>query len=86
MPGRSLALTAQTADRVRAAVEGAVLAHRRNDSGQFGNLPPVTASIGVASGNVAGEGFDRLLAEADEALYRSKRAGRNQVSLVRDAA
>lgn len=86
LPGRSLALTAQTADRVRAAVEGAVLAHRRNDSGRFGNLPPVTASIGVASGNVAGEGFDRLLAEADEALYRSKRAGRNQVSLVRDAA
>lgn len=86
LPGRSLAVAAQTADRVCAAVEEAVLAHRRSEWGRFGDLPPVTASIGVASGNVAGEGFAALLAEADEALYRSKRAGRNQVSLVRDAA
>ena len=86
LPGRSLAVAAQTADRVCAAVEEAVLTHRRSEWGRFGDLPPVTASIGVASGSVAGEGFAALLAEADEALYRSKRAGRNQVSLVRDAA
>nr|WP_294212038.1 diguanylate cyclase [uncultured Sphingomonas sp.] len=81
-----MALTADAADRECAAVEEAVLAHRRSEWHRYGDLPPVTASIGVASGNVAGEGFAHLVAEADEALYRAKRAGRNQVSLVRDAA
>ncbi|GGF28486.1 GGDEF domain-containing protein [Aliidongia dinghuensis] len=38
-----------------------------------------TLSIGVASGNLAHDGFDGLLRHADAALYRSKHQGRNRV-------
>ena len=41
-------------------------------------LIPVTASLGVAQ-LAAGEGQVGLLQRADEALYRSKRSGRNRV-------
>ena len=43
---------------------------------------PLTASIGVAVSEMRETTTDFLL-RADEALYRSKRAGRNQVSLYR---
>ena len=40
---------------------------------------PITASFGVASlGN--GETFDKLVANADTAVYSAKRAGRNRVA------
>lgn len=39
----------------------------------------VTASIGVATVNVRSEDVDNVLKHADEALYKAKRAGRNQV-------
>jgi diguanylate cyclase (GGDEF)-like protein len=42
----------------------------------------LTASIGVAV-NLPGESPDELLRRADEALYRSKKEGRNQVTLYR---
>lgn len=40
-----------------------------------------TVSIGIASGPV-GTGFDALLAIADAALYRAKRAGRNRIEVA----
>ena len=50
----------------------------------------VTISIGLAVGPKRGEGqmdsVDRLLAEADRALYSAKVHGRNQVTLSRPAA
>jgi len=64
LPGRSLAQALAVAEAVRRAVE----AH------PVGGLPGVTVSAGVAEG--AGPG---LLAAADAALYRAKRAGRNRV-------
>jgi diguanylate cyclase (GGDEF)-like protein len=39
-----------------------------------------TLSIGVAAGDAASEGLDTMLHRADEALYRSKRDGRDRVS------
>ena len=39
----------------------------------------VTASIGVATVNVRSEDVENVLKHADEALYKAKRAGRNQV-------
>jgi two-component system cell cycle response regulator len=44
----------------------------------------VTASIGLATLEQAGESGDALVQRADEALYCAKRAGRNRV--VADAA
>ena len=52
-----------------------------------GNPPlSITASIGVSHAPEAGVSSpDDLVAAADEALYRAKRAGRNQVMLARTA-
>ena len=40
---------------------------------------PPTVSAGIAVSASAGDGFDRLLREADMQLYRAKEAGRNRV-------
>jgi diguanylate cyclase (GGDEF)-like protein len=45
-------------------------------------LPPVTISIGVAETH--GGSGEALLRQADEALYRAKRQGRNQLVLQDD--
>jgi diguanylate cyclase (GGDEF)-like protein len=43
--------------------------------------PPVTMTVSVGAATTAGAaiGLEELLARADEAVYRAKRAGRNQV-------
>ncbi len=43
---------------------------------------PVTISIGLATSNLSDVSVETLLREADRALYRSKRAGKNKVSQV----
>ena len=62
------------AERMRATIEG--LAIKRLD-GQ-GALR-VTASFGVASLPTSATDKDSLIAAADAALYRAKRAGKNRV-------
>jgi two-component system cell cycle response regulator len=58
-------------ERLRAAIDSApILAE--------GRLLQVTASVGVAAGEV-GSPVDALLAAADDALYRAKKLGRNRV-------
>jgi diguanylate cyclase (GGDEF)-like protein len=42
---------------------------------------PITASFGVATISESDTTFDDMIRRADRALYRSKRAGRNQVDL-----
>ncbi|MFZ5657446.1 MAG: GGDEF domain-containing protein [Pseudomonadota bacterium] len=42
---------------------------------------PVAASIGVVSTSVSGYDYEMLIAHADAAMYRSKVAGRNRVTL-----
>lgn len=57
----------------------------RSDIQMLEGLPDgvtLTASIGVAV-NMPGESPDELLLRADEALYRSKREGRNLVTMYR---
>jgi diguanylate cyclase (GGDEF)-like protein len=46
----------------------------------------VTASFGVAVSGAGGLHFERLFEAADEALYRAKAGGRNQVCQPQDAA
>jgi len=58
------------AERLRSAVAGIVLGL------------PVTVSTGVASFPVHGEARDELLAQADAALYASKRSGKNRTTIA----
>lgn len=70
-----------SAERIRAAIEG--MRMQSDDGRGF----PVTGSLGVSSVRVD-QGLDTpdsLLQAADEALYHSKRNGRNQVTLAQDA-
>ncbi|OHC72663.1 MAG: PleD family two-component system response regulator [Rhodospirillales bacterium RIFCSPLOWO2_01_FULL_65_14] len=46
----------------------------------------VTVSIGVAESRVRGDTAERLLKDADTALYQAKHAGRNRVIPIPDAA
>ncbi|HEX8073922.1 MAG TPA: GGDEF domain-containing protein [Thermoleophilaceae bacterium] len=62
------------AERMRAAIEA--LRIKRADAEE---PLKVTASFGVASLPVCAQDKDALIAEADAALYRAKRAGKNRV-------
>ncbi|CAH1648348.1 GGDEF domain-containing protein [Hyphomicrobiales bacterium] len=62
----------RVAERIRGVFKDALV--------EFTELPgPPTLSIGVAESDLRARGLDQLLAEADEALYRAKRLGRDRV-------
>nr|WP_231126784.1 sensor domain-containing diguanylate cyclase [Motilibacter aurantiacus] len=69
MPGTALADAAAVAERVRAAVQDIAVE------------PRVTVSVGVAAHPQAGQEPAGLVAAADAALYASKEAGRNRVTV-----
>ncbi|NID14721.1 GGDEF domain-containing protein [Luteibacter yeojuensis] len=60
------------ADRIRMAIESAPVE-------EDGRVLSISASVGVASTDGTGHALLRLCREADLALYRAKRAGRNRV-------
>ncbi|HRJ62678.1 MAG TPA: diguanylate cyclase, partial [Azospirillaceae bacterium] len=62
------------AERLRAAISQAPLAAAAPGR-------RLTASVGVACLR-EGESFDFLLGRADEAMYRAKKAGRNQICVA----
>ncbi len=64
----------QLAERIRCELEAMRFA---TEQGEL----QVTASIGVATFPVAGQDWESLFKAADDALYASKRAGRNRVTL-----
>jgi len=67
LPGADLAAAEEIAERLRAAVAGAV---------------PVTMSFGVAVADGRGFDLDTVLESADRALYAAKRGGRDRVCLA----
>ena len=74
LPGTNLEAGRQLAERLRSAIEKAALP--LPDGGSFS----VSASFGVASAPiVSGEVLDRLILQADTAMYQAKQAGRNRV-------
>jgi diguanylate cyclase (GGDEF)-like protein len=74
LPGTAAEGAAQLAERMREAVQQ--LRVPRTDGA--GHLT-ITASIGVAAIPVSAVDKDSLIAAADAALYRAKRAGKNRV-------
>ena len=78
LPDTDLTGAVQVAEAARSAVEGLCLPNPNS-----GTAPYLTISIGVAaaSGNPAD-----LVAEADQALYAAKRAGRNRIFVSRSVS
>jgi diguanylate cyclase (GGDEF)-like protein len=75
LPEQTLNSAMVAMEHLRAAVEGLGLPHAAR-------TPPnmVTISVGLAAAGSGGkETADALLKQADEALYRAKKAGRNRV-------
>jgi len=77
LPTASAAQAGEVAERLRAAVA------RRLMPDSVGR---VTISIGVALWPQDGESASEVIRRADEALYASKQAGRNRITLWRDQA
>jgi diguanylate cyclase (GGDEF)-like protein len=74
LPETDLRGAARVAERMRERVERM---HVPGVGG--GGSPPVTASFGVAEAADGLDSPDALVAAADAALYRAKRAGKNRV-------
>jgi diguanylate cyclase (GGDEF)-like protein len=79
MPDASLGAARRRAEALRAAISRTVVIH----GGQ--TMPPVTASIGVATFPGHGRGSAELMRSADTALYEAKRMGRDRVVAVTKA-
>ena len=79
LPGTDAAGAAQLAERVRAALEG------RTILSSEGVAIRATASFGVAAYPASGTAGE-LIAAADAALYRAKRAGKNAVANAAEPA
>lgn len=79
LPGASMPLALQAAERVRQAVEAMAMRHEASLT-----LPIVTVSLGVACCNAAepGASAEGLISLADRALYEAKRQGRNKVAQI----
>ena len=78
LPGVSLQSAILVAEKFRIAVEAKAVPHEKSEA-----APHVTLSLGVISAPVTPEvDADWLLTRADQALYRSKARGRNQVSTL----
>jgi len=74
LPGFGHEGAVQVAESIRQKAQGLKISHEGSQMGF------VTVSIGCATCLAAdGEDPDRLLASADEQLYRAKSLGRNQV-------
>lgn len=75
LPGTDREQALDIGERVRAAVSGTT-----GDGSDSLIQIPIQISMGVAELNSEGS-LDRLIRDADEALYRAKNAGRNLVSV-----
>jgi diguanylate cyclase (GGDEF)-like protein len=80
LPETDLVTAAAIAERLRVAVGEPAPTHCPLPHG----LPVVTVSIGVATVAAGCVGIDELIAQADNALYTAKHAGRNCTRLVDD--
>lgn len=80
LPGASLEVARERAEKLRAAAQGLSVTSGGRPVG------PVSLSIGVAAFPYHGQDGNEVIKVADEALYRAKRAGRNQVQVGLEVA
>jgi diguanylate cyclase (GGDEF)-like protein len=73
LSGAPMTRAMDVAERVRSTVQA-------TDFDYEGNKIPVTVSLGVASRTATETEWDDLFQRADDALYVSKRNGRNRVT------
>lgn len=73
LPDTSMSAAAEVAERLRVAIRALQVPSERG-------VARPTASFGVAASTDAGESFAAIVKRADEAVYRAKAAGRDQVS------
>ncbi|MEW5836395.1 MAG: diguanylate cyclase [Pseudomonadota bacterium] len=78
MRGAPLQAGLVVAERLRQTVEALAIEHSRSPHGV------VTISVGVSSAMAGLRPLDLLIAQADSALYQSKRNGRNRITAVDD--
>ncbi|MEZ5099542.1 MAG: diguanylate cyclase [Thermoleophilia bacterium] len=79
LPGTDIDGARQFAEKLRRLISSAPVATR---AGGEPALVRIRASIGVAELPADADTVSAMLEEADEALYRAKRAGRNRVAAV----
>jgi diguanylate cyclase len=77
LPDTPLAGAGHLAEKIRADLERCRI--KRGDSGEL--VAHITASFGVATYRV-GEAVESFVARADDALYSSKKQGRNRVTVA----
>jgi diguanylate cyclase (GGDEF)-like protein len=80
LPDMPVGAAIERLESLRQMIETVTIEHH----GQL--LPPVTISCGIASYPIHAADREALINIADEALYRSKRNGRNRISVAHDAA
>ena len=66
------------AEEVADAIAKAIRLH----TPKGGAVPPITASIGIATFGPRAESYDAVLSAADNAMYEAKRAGRDSVRVA----
>ena len=77
LPHTRAADAALVAERIRRAIIA-------SDVRWQGQRLDVTLSLGVAEAGVHADGFDELIAAADQALYAAKNGGRNRTVVAKD--
>ncbi len=77
LPGVDREHALNVGEKLRRSIEDQAVPHKGSDV-----APVVTISVGIATASELGGGIDAdwLVARADEALYKSKAAGRNRVT------
>ena len=66
----------QIAERIRLAIS-----NKQKQNNQWNNENPITASIGIAALSKEINSLNKLLDEADKAMYKAKRSGKNRTAL-----
>jgi diguanylate cyclase (GGDEF)-like protein/PAS domain S-box-containing protein len=75
LPGASIEVTMEVAERLRSKIQ-----EQAQHAVRGTQVMPITASFGVCTRAMGARSLPELIEQADQALYKSKAAGRNRVT------